>query len=249
MHNPPFHKKMHNSFIVLFLALNLLPLSLYPRGNVAVISISGEIGVCMNPTILLETACNDASIQAVLLLIESGGGVSSSSYSIVKKIEECKKRKPVITLTSQLCLSAAYEIACSTDHIIASAASNIGAIGIVITVEEPNSDIFYVQSVPFVERFNKDRMMSLIADDYDDFKLHVKKNRPDLTSDSTIWAEGRIFTGREALKVKLIDEVGSFSQAKDALVRKLNERGLTLSTKDLRFITFKDTSSCSTGAS
>ena len=138
--------------------------------------------------------------------------------------------KPVIVLVENVCASGGYWISCAADHIIASSTALIGSIGVTLPylfglrqfVEQYN--ITYTQAQagkykgvgnPFIPITLDDKVMlqSLLDDEYNQFIQVVAENRKIPLTQKDEWANGRIFTGEQAKRIGLIDEIGSLSNA------------------------------------
>lgn len=180
-------------------------------------------------------------IKGILLRFESPGGAGGSSQIIFEEIEKLKKEypKPVVALVENVCASGAYYIACAGDHIIAPGNATIGSIG--------GAFRFLFQMKSFIEYHNifykslkagkfkgtgdmfvdmtpeeEALLQEVLNDAYAQFAQAVSKKRNLSLAEKDKWAEGKIFTGRQALKLGLIDALGARSDA----VAKIKELGL-----------------------
>lgn len=210
-----------------------------PRTQVAVIPVKGVLYDSGYHSKHLHNAFKDDHIKAILLKIECAGSASGTGYAIYNEIMTLKKEypKPIIALVENICASGGYYIACSTDHIITSPAALVGSIGVTIP--------FFFQFKDFVEQFKikyvplatgdyknttnpfsdltpqqKQMLQELLDDTYEQFVADVAQNRNLPTATASEWANGKIFTGRQALKLGLVDELGSSSQAVKAIKEK-----------------------------
>ena len=211
-----------------------------PRTKVGVLPIRESITNSEPYNKQLRTYFEDSSIKAILIKMECVGGTSGSSQSIYTELLALKKENPsksVIVLIENICASGGYYIACAADHIVAPASALIGSIGTAIPyLFKVNKlmgqiNIEYNPVVtgkykntanPFVPE-SKDEtalLQGLTDDSYQQFILDVSQSRKLSLAKSEEWAEGKIFTGRQALKLGLIDEIGSMDAAIKALRKK-----------------------------
>lgn len=213
---PPFVRAIKQQYSDLFEA----------KTQVGVISIK-EALFDAGPYIRdIRTFFQDPDIKAILLKIECGGGAAGSAQALYHEINHYKSLYPhkyVIAFIENIAGSCGYYIASAAHYIIASPGAFIGNIGGYIphphfkeTVE--NRDIKYsamkltekaaekpIQHNPEEEKY----FQSLTQDIYRQFVRDIMRQRPHVPHDTKTWAAGQIFTGDQALALKLIDEVGS----------------------------------------
>jgi len=220
---PPLLKNIKNQYA------NLLE----PQTKVGVLTIKGAILDSNYYTKYLRKYFHDCDIKAILLKIESPGGAAGSSEAISHEIELLKKEcpKPIISLVENICASGGYYIAASTDYIIAPPSALIGSIGTYIPFQFKLKDFiehykitynvikagdYKIATDPFVNPTPElNSMLQSVADDsYKNFTHYVAKHRTKLSLDNVKeWANGKIFTGSQAQKLGIIDELGSYSDA------------------------------------
>ena len=181
-------------------------------------------------------------IKAILLKIESPGGAAGTSEAIFYELIRLKKeypQKPVVVLTENVCASAAYNIACAADHIVASPSAVIGSIGANFRYLFQLKDFieqykikylavkggkFKSTTDPFVDMTPEEQAMlqNVVDDSYQLLIARIAQQRKLSPETSSLWADGRLFNGNQALNLGLIDEVGSLSNA----IAKLKEKAL-----------------------
>jgi protease IV len=207
--------------------------------NVAVIVASGEITFgspapgkigSESTGALLRQALNDDSVKAVVLRVDSPGGSSFASELISDEIAELQASgKPVVASMSSSAASGGYWIAVSADKIIASPSTITGSIGIFgmlptyqRTLETVGINVDGVGSTIWAGEFRPDREMSehskqlfqiIINDGYDDFISRVALHRDMEKDEVDAIAQGRVWTGVDALHNGLVDELGSLEDA------------------------------------
>lgn len=190
----------------------------------------GEAGTTAEQVIdELEQAEDDPSVKAIILRIDSPGGTAASGqeiYSAVKKVD-----KPVVASIADMGASAAYWAACGAEEIIAGPASEVGSIGVIVSV--PNYKglmeklgISYVtiskgkyKTLGDPNRAMTDEEKKIIEDQMDivyrQFIDDVASGRSMAKADVEKLADGLAWPGSEALKMKLVDRLGNWRDAVD----------------------------------
>lgn len=180
----------------------------------------------------LKAFFKDPDIKAILLSIESPGGAAGSCQALFNEIQELKKRypKPIICLSENMCTSGAYYIACATDKIICTRSALVGSIGTTLTTlfnlkelaqnwhintETISAGAYKNATNQFTTLTPEQKtMLQSVADSsYEQFTADVAKARKISLTNKDEWANGKIFTGEQALALHLIDMNGSYSQA------------------------------------
>ncbi len=174
-------------------------------------------------------------IKGLLIYINSPGGSAVSSDEIYRAIIRFKeeRKKPVIAYISQVGASGGYYVACAADKIVVNPASITGSIGVIAELPEysgflkkvgvkmrviksgKNKDI----GSPFREMTHEEKKIieNLIHETYSLFVHVVSENRR-LSEDSVrILGDGRIYSGKEAVKAGLCDTLGDFITAKNLM--------------------------------
>ncbi len=207
------------------------------KTKVGVLSISGAIMNSSCTVKRLHLLCKDPKIKAIVIKMDSPGGAAGSSQAIYEEIIYCKKKytKPIITSIENICASGGYYVASATDHIIATPSAFIGSIGVYVAYPELKECInqfkayYHITQVgeyktignPLAGKLThrqQELLTSVTQDTYNQFIQDVTHARPQLKlAQEKEWADGKIFTGRQALALKLIDELGSFSAVEEAV--------------------------------
>ena len=193
----------------------------------------------------LKAAEEDSSIKAIIFTIDSpGGGITPTDiiWNDIKKFK-AKKGIPVITYCENITASGGYYIASSTDYIMATETSLVGSIGVisqfmemeklfdklgikwnVITSNKSNGNKSFKDMGSFTRKMTPEErefFQSLVQEMWNKFVDVVAEGRKGkLTREEVAnLADGRIYTGKTALKLKLIDGVGykedAFNKAKE----------------------------------
>lgn len=178
----------------------------------------------------LQKAAADETIKAVVLRIDSPGGSAAASEIILDATRRLKAKKPFVVSMGDVAGSGGYYVACAADTIFADATTLTASIGVVsgklattemwkkigITFKEykrgQNAGIFSTEDV-FTES-ERARMRLLLNDVYGTFKKHVTDIRGNrLKKPIDELAGGRVFTGKQALELGLVDRLGTLSDA------------------------------------
>ena len=179
---------------------------------------------------LIQSIKNDTKISAVVLRINSPGGSALASDIIWREIELLKKVKPVVVSMGNYAASGGYYIACNADSIFANANTITGSIGVFSVV--PNIGNFMKNKLgitydgvktsnyadfPTTSRAlnaTEQKFMQAGVDSiYYAFKLRVAKGRKKSIEYVDSIAQGRVWTGADAIKVGLVDRIGNLDDA------------------------------------
>ena len=192
-------------------------------GSIARVTISGLIRGNQERVEALERLGN-SSVRAVIVHIDSPGGTTAGSEQLYDSLMRLKAKKPMVVVVDGLCASGGYIAALASDHIIAQSASLVGSIGVL--VQYPNfADLLKtigvkvedVKSSPLKAAPNgfeptspeaRAALASIVMDSYDWFKGLVSSRRKLEGEALAKVADGRVFTGRQAIDLKLIDQLG-----------------------------------------
>lgn len=177
----------------------------------------------------LKKARKNKSIKAVVLRVNSPGGDGLASDIIWHEIELTKKVKPVVVSMGNYAASGGYYIACNADKIIAqntTITGSIGVFGIVpnisglaknigINSEQVNTNKnanSYSIFKPMTKNF-RSQIAEMIENFYINFVTKVAKGRHRTFEEIDAIAQGRVWTGEQALKNGLVDKIGTLEDA------------------------------------
>ena len=176
----------------------------------------------------LKKIREDDKIKAVVLRINSPGGSALASDLIWREIELTKKEKPVVVSMGNLAASGGYYIACNASKIYAEPTTITGSIGVFgaipnmsklagemgINAEQvsTNKGASYSVFEPLTPEFH-DYIKGGIDDIYKTFVNHVAQGRGKTFDEIDAIAQGRVWTGKEALTNGLVDELGNLDDA------------------------------------
>ncbi len=178
---------------------------------------------------LLKEALDRDDIAGIVISINSPGGSVVPSQELYDFIMKAKSKKPIYSYISSIGASGAYYVAASTDKIYAERGSLVGSIGVIFTIPEleklvekigirmvvVKSGKFKDTGSPFREMTEEDRryVEKLVMDVYNQFVEDVSKGRKLPIGSVRELADGRVFTGVEAKRLRLVDEVGTMDDA------------------------------------
>ena len=178
----------------------------------------------------LREARLDPQARAVLLRLNTPGGSAAAAQEIAEEVDKVRSAgKPVVVSMGDLCASAGYWIASRGDYLFASPASLTGSIGVYIdynNVEELLDELgVYNEKIKsgahkdilsmFRPMTDDERAMlqRMVDDIYQQFVRTVADGRRMDEADVRALADGRLFTGRQALDAGLVDAVGNYYDA------------------------------------
>lgn len=217
--------------ILLILTLFIISamLSLSPGERIAVIEIDGVI---KNPKEYLNSIkeiSEDSSVKGVIVRIDSPGGTVGSSQEIHDSLIKLSKKIPTIASIVDIGASGGYLIACGTSYIFANAGSITGSIGVIsqyynfsklikflkFDIEVIKSGEMKDLSSPTRSLNNKEKKLLnlLVSDIHQQFKKSVADRRGLTEDESNLVSDGRVFSGNQALELKLIDKIGGLEAA------------------------------------
>jgi len=200
--------------------------------KVGVVAIDGVISsdLAEKTVRLLTKYADDTSIKAIILKIDSpGGGVASSQeiYEEVRRIQSGGKL--VVASLGSVAASGGYYIACAAYRIIAHAGTLTGSIGVIVQLANAEEllrkigvEPIVITSGPFKDSGSPTRALrpeerqvfqALVDDVYQQFVEAVSQGRNLPVSEVRQVADGRIYSGRQAKELHLVDELGGFQDA------------------------------------
>ena len=190
----------------------------------------------------IEKLAKDDDVKAVVLRVNSGGGSAYASEQIWHQIEMLKKKKPVVVSMGGMAASGGYYISCGSQWIVAEPTTLTGSIGIFGMFPDVSGLLKDKLGVKFDEvktnkfsnfgtmarPFNEEEMAYLdayINRGYELFRKRVADGRKQSVDAIEQIAQGRVWLGQDALKNKLVDEIGGLevAVAKAAKLAKLSE--------------------------
>jgi protease IV len=192
-------------------------------GSIARINIEGLIRSDQERVEALEQL-EKSQAAAVIVHINSPGGTTAGSEQLYDALTRLKAKKPLVVVVEGLAASGGYITAIASDHIIAQQSSLVGSIGVLF--QFPNFSellktvgvkVEEVKSSPLKAAPNgfeptspeaRDALDALVKDSYAWFRALVKERRGMDDALLEKVSDGRVFTGRQAVELKLIDQLG-----------------------------------------
>lgn len=206
--------------------------------EIAIIYAQGEIGSGEGDVNLigegsmrrsLKEARENEDVKAIVLRIDSPGGSALTSDLIWREIEITKKVKPIVVSMGNYAASGGYYIACNANKIFAEKNTITGSIGVfgvlpnfsplanklginTEQVKTHENSANYSPFVPVDEKFKAFTLES-VENIYNTFVTHVAEGRKMTFAQVDAIAQGRVWSGSEALKIGLVDKIGGLNDA------------------------------------
>jgi protease-4 len=202
------------------------------RAKIGVVQIEGVISSELSERTVrqLTKYRDDASVKAIILRIESPGGGVASSQEIYEEVSRVRSGgKLVVASLGSVAASGGYYVACTADRIFANAGTLTGSIGVIVQLANAEELLRRVgvastaiTSGPFKDSGNPTRALrpeerqvfqALVDDVYQQFVEAVAQGRNLPLDEVRQAADGRVYTGRQARDLRLVDELGSMQDA------------------------------------
>jgi protease IV len=203
--------------------------SVTPTDHIARMRVTGMItGNDVQLKALKEIAENDMA-RALIVRIDSPGGTTSGSEALYDVLRDVSAKKPVVAVMDSVAASGGYITALAADRIFARQNTITGSIGVIFTypefsrlldtvgvkMEEIKSAELKAEPAPYKPTSEKARAaaMVLVMDGFEWFKGLVAERRRMTPEKVALVSDGRIFSGRMAVKEGLIDALGGEDEA------------------------------------
>lgn len=202
--------------------------------HVARVTVGGLIRNDRKRVELFEEIAKSGA-KAVLVVIDSPGGTVTGAEQLYKSLRRLSEKKTVIAVVEGSAASGAYIAAIGTERIFAPRSAIIGSIGVIFQypnfhelLKKVGVDVESIKSSPLKATPNgleptppeaKAAVAALVADSYNWFKGLVQERRAMDAATLAKVSDGRVFTGAQALPLKLIDEIGDEKAARDWLAK------------------------------
>ncbi len=184
---------------------------------------------------MIDETAEDNSVKAVLVWLDTPGGSALAGQEVYLKLLKLSKKKPVVAVMRTMATSAGYMIALGADHIVAREGTITGSIGVLLQTFEATALAEKIGIKPIVIKsgINKatpnplekmtpeqEAVVQNVISDFFGWFTDIVAERRKLPKETVIsLADGRIYTGRQALKAKLIDELGGEDEAVEWLAK------------------------------
>ena len=209
------------------------------RPQIARISVTGVIMGDQRVTELLKQVGESAAVKGVVVSISSPGGTTSGSEELFQGIRTLAGRKPTVAFVDGLAASGGYITALGADRIVARETALVGSIGVLFQYPDFSKllgqvgvSVSAVKSSPLKAEpsgFNPPppeaiaALQSVVNDTFAWFKGLVKERRQMSPGELDAVADGRVFSARQGLPLKLVDQLGT---ERDAIAWLEAEKGV-----------------------
>jgi protease-4 len=199
------------------------------------VTIEGIIRGNHDRTEALDNLARSRATRAVIVHIDSPGGTTTGSEELYESLRRVAAQKPMVVVVDGLAASGGYIAAMAADHIVTQSTSLVGSIGVLfqypnltdllkkvgVTVEEVKSSPLKAAPNGLEPTTPEARaaIEALVRDSFDWFKDMVQDRRKLEGAALDRVADGRVFTGRQAVELKLADEIGREQEAIDWLAK------------------------------
>jgi protease IV len=196
----------------------------FGRDHIARITVDGFIGDSRSRHELLKKLRKDESVKAVIVAVDSPGGTTTGGEALYEDLRELSKAKPVAAVFGTLAASAAYLCGIGTDYIVARGNTITGSVGVIfqwadvrellgkigVKVDEVRSGPLKAVPSPFTppDEASKKLTTELVMDSQGWFLGLVSERRKAAAASMDDIKTGRIYTGRQALQIGLVDALG-----------------------------------------
>jgi protease-4 len=216
-------------FIISLILLKINP-SLLGTKTIAVIEIEGVIIDSKDIVRQIKSSTKNPSVKGILLRVDTPGGGASASQEIYSEIQKAKsKGKKIVVSMGAVAASGGYYISCPADIIVANPATMTGSIGVIIQypiVDELMKKLGIKYEVikskehkdigsPFRQLTDKEKQLlnEMTTDVYNQFVDAISESRKLPKEKILPYADGRIFSGRQAQSYGLVDSLGTYEDA------------------------------------
>jgi protease-4 len=205
--------------------------------SIARVTITGLIRSDQERVAAFDRLAN-SRVKAVIVHINSPGGTTAGSEELHHSLIGLKSKKPMVVVVDGLAASGGYIAAIAADHIVAQETSLVGSIGVLfqfpnvgellskvgVSMEEIKSSPLKAAPNGFEPTSPEARaaIADLVKDSYDWFRNLVKTRRQLDDAGLDRVADGRVFTGRQGVPLRLVDELGDEQTAIAWLAKESN---------------------------
>ena len=194
------------------------------KKQIARIAIEGMITENRDQLRLLDRVARAKNVDAVILYINSPGGTTAGGEALYEAIRAVSAKKPVVAQFGTLATSAAYICGLATDQIFARGNTITGSVGVIfqwaevsellgklgVKMNEVKSGPLKAVPSPFspLDQAGRDTTERMVRESMSWFRGLVADRRKLDTATVPGLEQGRVFSGREALSLKLVDQIG-----------------------------------------
>jgi protease-4 len=235
------------TFLAVFISAsrNQSPGDFFSTQKVAVVPIEGEIFEARETVEALHRYADSATVRAIVMRINSPGGAIAPSQEIYEEIRKvrAKSKKPIVASLDSVAASGGFYIASACDQIVSNPGSITGSIGVILQWMEIKDLVSWAKmkpetltsgamkdaGSPYRDLTDAERayLQRITTQLHAQFIHAVAVGRKGKMSEDEVVrvADGRIFTGEEALALKLVDRLGNLDDAVNLAARLAGVRG------------------------
>mgnify|MGYP000047079132 FL=1 len=214
----------------------------YPSGEIVLVRIQGMLMDSQNIVRQLSNYRHNPNVRGIVLRIDSPGGAVAPAQEIYSEIMKLRAdHKTVYASMGTVAASGGYYIACAADYVLANPGTLTGSIAAVMVFSNIEELTNKIGVKPVIIKSGKYKdvgsplrgmkpeerklLQSVVDDVHQQFVQAVAKGRGLSVSEVKEIADGRIMTGQQALKLKLIDEIGGLEKTLELLAKKIGVEG------------------------
>ncbi len=227
--------------IIVSLVLVLFQKNIPIGERLALLRVEGPILDSKDIIDELKTYVKDPSIKAIVLRIDSPGGAVAPSQEIYEEIRKAVTKKKIVVSMGSVAASGGYYIASPATRIVANPGTLTGSIGVIMEI--PNVEGLMnkigvkteviksgrhkdIASVfRGIKKEEREILQGVLDNVHEQFIKAVAEGRKMLIEDVKRIADGRVFTGEQALKAGLVDEIGNLEDAIKAAAKLTGIKG------------------------
>jgi protease IV len=217
--------------------------------QIARVAIEGVITEDRAQLQMLQRIADAKHVDGVILFVNSPGGTTTGGEALYEALRRISEKKPIVAQFGTVAASAGYIVGLGTDHIVARGNTITGSVGVImqwpevsellaklgVKMNEIKSGPLKASPSPFqpVDEASRQVAQSMIMEGQRWFLSLVSSRRNVKTAEIAGLEQGRVFSGRDAQNLKLVDEIGGETEALRYLREKRNVG------KDLKVIDWK----------
>jgi len=209
--------------------------------KVAVVRIEGPILDSKNPVEEINDYIKDPSVKAIVIRVDSPGGAVAPSQEIYEAVKKATSKKKVVVSMGSVAASGGYYISAPADTIVANPGTLTGSIGVIMEIPniEGLMDKIGVKTEVVKSGRHKDIasifrklgkeerliLQNVLDDVHEQFIIAVSEGRDMPFDEVKELADGKVFTGKQALEAGLVDKLGSLQDAIDIAAKLAGIKG------------------------
>jgi protease-4 len=199
------------------------------KDKIALVTIEGPILDAKGTVEEIKGYVDDESIKAIVIRVNSPGGAVAPSQEIFSEVRRAVSNKKVVVSMGALAASGGYYVSAPADRIVANPGTITGSIGVIMEIPNIENLMNKVGIKTYVIKSGKHKdlasvfrelgeeerqiLQGVIDDVYDQFIEDVAETRDISVQEVRKLADGRIFSGRQAVELGLVDELGGLEDA------------------------------------